>query len=181
MFQGKKTLLCFNIEWGNAAVRDNFNIRFAERKDTGLILQLIRELAEYEKLLHEVTTDEKMLEESLFDRKDAEVIIAEYNNVPIGYALFFHNFSTFLGKRGLYLEDLYIRPEYRGRGFGKKLFAFLANLALERNCGRMEWSVLDWNRPSIDFYKSLGARPMNEWTVYRLTGDALWNLADKLK
>lgn len=162
-------------------MHQNFNIRFAEKKDTGLILQLIRELAEYERMLNELKADEDILRESLFDRKDAEVIIAEYDNKPVGYALFFHNFSTFLGKRGLYLEDIYIRPEYRGRGFGKKIFAFLANLAKERKCSRMEWMVLDWNKHSIDFYKSLGAIPLDEWTIFRLDQDALQKLADKSK
>lgn len=150
-----------------------FNIRFAQRSDTKLILQLIRELAAYEKLEHEVTADEQILEESLFDRKAAEVIIVEFENKAIGYALYFHNFSTFLGRPGLYLEDIYIKPEYRGRGFGKKVFAFLANLALERKCHRMEWCVLDWNKPSIEFYKSLGAIPMDDWTIYRLNESAL--------
>jgi len=149
------------------------NIRFAQRNDTKLILQLINELAVYEKLDHEVKADEKILEESLFDRKAAEVVIVEYENKPIGYALFFHNFSTFLGRPGLYLEDIYIKPEYRGRGYGKKVFAFLANLALERKCYRMDWCVLDWNKPSIEFYKSLGAVPMDDWTIFRLDETAL--------
>ncbi len=159
---------------------DNFNIRFAKRKDTKLILKFIRGLAEYEKLLDEVTADERILEESLFNKKTAEVIIAEYNKLPVGFALFFHNFSTFLGKPGIYLEDLYIEPEYRGRGFGKKLLAFLANLCMERDCGRLEWWVLDWNKPSIDFYKSIDAVPMDEWTTFRMTGDSIENLAKEL-
>lgn len=153
------------------------NIRFAQRNDTKLILQLIKELAVYEKLEHEVMADEKTLEESLFDTKAAEVIIVEYDNKPIGYALYFHNFSTFLGRPGLYLEDIYIKPEYRGRGYGKKVFAFLANLALERKCHRMDWCVLDWNKPSIEFYKSLGAIAMEDWTIYRLNESALRKVA----
>jgi GNAT superfamily N-acetyltransferase len=162
-------------------MNDNINIRFAERKDTALILRFIKELAKYERLLHEVTADEALLEESLFDMRAAEVIIAECDGKPAGYALFFHSFSTFLGKPGIYLEDLYVKPEYRGRGIGKKLLAFLARLTIERRCGRLEWWVLDWNRPAIEFYESLGARPMNEWTVYRLTGPSLEKLAEQLQ
>ena len=158
---------------------ENFKIRFAEESDVKLILDFIKELADYEKLLHEVVATEEILRESLFERKAAEVIIAEYKGEPIGFALFFHNFSTFLGKSGLYLEDLYIRPEMRGRGYGKILLAFLARLALERNCGRFEWWCIDWNKPSIDFYKSIGAIPMDEWTVFRVDESALINLANE--
>ncbi len=158
---------------------ENFKIRFAEESDVKLILDFIKELADYEKLLHEVVATEEILRESLFERNAAEVIIAEYKGEPIGFALFFHNFSTFLGKPGLYLEDLYIRPEMRGRGYGKKLLAFLAKLALERNCGRFEWWCIDWNKPSIDFYKSIGAIPMDEWTVFRVDESALINLANE--
>jgi len=155
------------------------NIRFAQRSDTKLIFQLINELAAYEKLENEVMVDEQILEESLFDKKAAEVIIVEFDNKPIGYALFFNNFSTFLGRPGLYLEDIYIKPEYRGRGFGKKVFSFLANLALERNYLRMDWCVLDWNKPSIEFYKSLGAKALGEWTIYRLDESALKKISEK--
>lgn len=157
--------------------KEDFKIRFAEEKDISLILNFIKELADYEKLLHEVVATEEILMESLFRRKVAEVIIAEYKGEPIGFALFFHNFSTFLGKPGIYLEDLYIKPEMRGRGYGKTLLSFLAKLALERNCGRFEWWCIDWNEPSIEFYKSIGAEPMDEWTVYRVHGDALTDLA----
>ena len=159
---------------------NNFNIRFAKREDTELVLDFIKELADYEELLDEVVADKQTLENSLFDREMAEVIIAEYKDKAVGFALFFHNFSTFLGKPGIYLEDLYVKPEYRGKGFGKKLLAFLADLTVKRDCGRLEWWVLDWNKPSIEFYESLGAKAMDEWTVYRLTGESLENLAGEL-
>ena len=154
-----------------------FGFRFAERKDIALILQFIRELAEYEHLGHEVVADEATLEEWIFDRKKAEVLFALENGREVGFALFFHNFSTFLGRAGIYLEDLYVRPEYRGHGYGKALLQQLARIAIDRGCGRLEWWFLDWNRPSIDFYLSLGAEPMKDWTVYRIAGDALQNLA----
>lgn len=159
--------------------KEGFKIRFAEEKDINLILNFIKELASYEELLHEVVATEELLRESLFQRKAAEVIIGEYKGEPIGFALFFYNFSTFLGKPGLYLEDLYIRPEMRGKGYGKTILSFLAKLALERNCGRFEWWCLDWNEPSIKFYKSIGAEPMDEWTVYRVHGNALTDLASE--
>ena len=150
------------------------NIRAAERGDTALILELIRGLAEYEKLSHEVVATPELLEKWLFgERPVAEVLIAEWEGLPRGFALFFHNFSTFLGRPGFYLEDLYVQPEFRGRGIGKALLLRLARLAVERGYGRVEWSVLDWNEPAIQFYKSLGAKPMDEWTVFRLTGDGL--------
>lgn len=158
---------------------ENFTLRFALEKDTKLILDFIKELADYEELLNEVVATEDILRDSLFVNKAAEVIIAEYNGEPIGFALFFHNFSTFLGRPGLYLEDLYIRPEMRGRGFGKALLSFLAKLAIERNCGRFEWWCIDWNEPSINFYKSLGATSMDEWTVFRVHDKALVELASK--
>ncbi|MFW6028944.1 MAG: N-acetyltransferase family protein [Halanaerobiales bacterium] len=158
----------------------DFNIRFAKREDTPMILEFINELADYEKLLDEVIADEETLENSLFDREMAEVIFAEYKGEEVGFALFFHNFSTFLGKPGIYLEDLYVKPEYRGKGFGKKLLSFLADLTVKRDCGRLEWWVLDWNKSSIDFYESLGAKAMDEWTVYRLTGESLKNLAAEI-
>lgn len=156
----------------------NLRFRYAERKDVSLILKFIRELAAYEKMLDEVTADEAALEEWIFDRKKAEVIFAMVDDKEIGFALFFHNFSTFLGKAGLYLEDLYVLPEYRGNGYGKALLKKLASIAVERKCGRLEWWCLNWNKPSIDFYLSLGAEPMSDWTVYRITGNTLRGLAD---
>ena len=159
---------------------DGLKIRFAGESDVNLILSFIKELADYEKLLNEVVATEEILRESLFERKAAEVIIGEYNNEPVSFALFFHNFSTFLGKPGLYLEDLYVKPEVRGKGIGKTMLSFLANLALERDCGRFEWYCLDWNEPSIKFYKNIGAIPLDEWTVYRVHNEALDNLAKEL-
>lgn len=153
------------------------NFRFAKRQDVPLILKFIRELAEYEKMLDEVVADEAMLEEWLFDKEKAEVIFACLDDKEIGFALFFHNFSTFLGRAGLYLEDLYILPEYRGNGYGKALLKKLAAIAVERQCGRLEWCCLDWNQPSIDFYLSLGAKPMSDWTTYRIAGKTLNDLA----
>lgn len=154
----------------------NFKMRFAKEDDVSLILDFIKQLADYEKLLDEVTATEEILKESLFERKAAEVIIGEYDEKPISFALFFHNFSTFLGKPGLYLEDLFVKPEYRGKGIGQIMLSYLAKLAVERNCGRLEWWCLDWNKPAIKFYKSKGAIPMDEWTVYRVCGDALEDL-----
>lgn len=158
---------------------EHVTFRLAQSEDVGLVLRFIKELADYEELLHEVVATEEILMETIFEKKAAEVVIVEYDEKPIGFALFFHNFSTFLGRPGLYLEDLYIRPEMRGRGIGKLLLAYLAKLARDRNCGRLEWWCIDWNTPSIDFYKSLGAIPMDEWTVYRITGKALIDLADE--
>lgn len=155
------------------------NFRYAGRNDVPLILRFVKELAEYENLQDEVVADEKTLEEWLFDRQKAEVIFALEDGKEVGYALFFHNFSTFLGRAGIYLEDLYIQPEYRGKGHGKGLLKKLASIAVERGCGRLEWSCLDWNRPSIDFYLSLGAQPMSDWTVYRLAGNTLTELAER--
>lgn len=151
--------------------------RKAERNDTALVLQFIRELAEYEKMQDEVVADVDTLAEWIFDKEKAEVIFAVADGVEVGFALFFHNFSTFLGRAGIYLEDLYVKPEYRGKGIGKAILKKLASIAVERGCGRLEWCCLDWNRPSIDFYLSLGAKPMSEWTVYRVTGDTLNDLA----
>lgn len=151
--------------------------RYAEESDVSLILKFIKELAAYEGLLNEVVATEEALQEWLFQKKSAEVIIGEVTGVPIGFALFFHNFSTFLGRAGIYLEDLYIRPEYRGCGYGKSFFKKLAQIAVEQGCGRLEWWCLDSNKPSIDFYLSLNAQPMDEWTVYRITGDTLTELA----
>jgi GNAT superfamily N-acetyltransferase len=156
----------------------DFTIRFATAQDVPLILQFIRGLAEYEKLTHEVTATEDLLRETLFGaRQIAEVIIGEYRGEPVGFALFFHNYSTFLARPGIYLEDLFVLPEMRGRGFGRVLLTYLAKLAHERKCGRVEWSVLDWNAPSIQFYRKLGAAAMDQWTMYRLTGAALTSLA----
>ena len=153
-------------------------LRSAQLTDVPDILALIRELAEYEKLAHEAVADEATLAAQLFgDTPAAEVVIAEVDGQPAGFALFFHNFSTFLGKRGLYLEDLYVKPEYRGLGLGRRLMVHLAGVAVARDCGRFEWSVLDWNAPAIAFYRELGALPMDEWTVQRVTGDALRALA----
>ena len=149
-------------------------LRPALSEDAGLILQFIRELAEYERLLDMVVADEDRIRAMLFGaRPFAEVVLAEWEGKPAGFALFFHNFSTFLAKPGIYLEDLFVRPEFRGRGIGKALLQRLGELALERGCGRLEWAVLDWNKPSIDFYESLHAKPMSEWIVYRLTGESL--------
>ena len=147
---------------------EDFNIRIAEPTDVGLILNFIKELAEYEQMLDEVVATEELLTEFIFQQNKAEVIIGEYQQEPVCFALFFHNFSTFLGRPGIYLEDLFVKPEMRGKGFGKALLAYLSKLANERNYGRIEWSCLDWNKPSIQFYKQLGAKPMDEWTVYRL-------------
>jgi GNAT superfamily N-acetyltransferase len=158
---------------------NSLSIRQARIEDCPLILRFIRELADYENLLHEVVADVPALEASLFgDKQHAEVVIAEHEGQPVGFALFFHNYSTFLARPGLYLEDLYIQPEMRGKGFGKTLLGYLAALALEQNCGRLEWWVLDWNQPAKDFYQSLGAEPMDDWTVNRVTGDALTKLAN---
>ena len=156
----------------------NLKLRAATEADVKLILDLIKGLAEYEKLSHEVVADEAGLRDTLFgEQKAAEVIIAEYEDEPAGFALFFHNYSTFLGKRGLYLEDLYVVPAFRGRGIGKALLSCLARIAVERDCGRFEWSVLDWNEPAIRFYKSLGGQLMAEWQIFRVTGEALTKLA----
>lgn len=156
----------------------HIKLRFAEKNDTGLILNFIKELADYEKLSHEVTTDENSLRKSLFESKRvAEVIIAEYKNEPAGFALFFHNFSTFLGKPGIYLEDLFVKPELRAKGIGKILLKYLTRIAVARDCGRLEWSVLDWNKPAIDFYKKLGAKSLDDWTVFRIDGKTLSFLA----
>lgn len=155
-------------------------IRPATVDDVALIAQLVRELAEYEKLADAAVATEDGLREQLFgERPAAEVLIAEADGEPAGFALFFHTFSTFLGKRGLYLEDLFVRPAFRGLGLGKHLMAALARIAVQRNCGRFEWSVLDWNEPSIAFYRKLGATGMDEWTVQRLQGDALHALASR--
>ena len=152
--------------------------RFAERGDTPLILKFIKDLAEYEKMSDEVVATEEILENWIFDKGRAEVIFAVAEGQEVGFALFFHNFSTFLGRAGIYLEDVFVKPEYRGRGFGRAIMKKLAQIAAERGCGRFEWWCLNWNTPSIGFYKSLGARPMEDWTVYRLEGKTLDNLAE---
>jgi GNAT superfamily N-acetyltransferase len=153
-------------------------LRFATADDVGLIIDFIRQLADYEKMVDEVVTDEDQLRQSLFGgRRVAEVVIASYDGEPAGFALFFHNFSTFLGRPGIYVEDLFVIPALRGHGIGKSLLSYLARLAVERGCGRLEWWVLDWNEPAIRFYERLGAKPMDDWTVYRVTGDALEELA----
>ena len=153
------------------------SFRFAGRVDVPLVLRFIRELARYEQMEDRVVADEATLERELFDERGAEVLLAERGGEAVGFALFFHNFSTFLGRRGLYLEDLYVRPEHRGAGVGTALIRELARIATERGCGRLEWWCLDWNEPSIRFYRSLGAEPMDDWTVYRITGDTLTSLA----
>ena len=156
----------------------DLQIRAATAADVPQILAFIKALAVYEKLEHMVVADEPQLHKTLFgERPAAEVRIADWQGLPAGFALFFHNYSTFLGKPGIYLEDLFVLPEFRGKGIGKSLLIHLAKLAVERDCGRLEWSVLDWNTPAIEFYKSLGAEPMDEWTVYRVAGNALPALA----
>ncbi|HEX3845297.1 MAG TPA: GNAT family N-acetyltransferase [Steroidobacteraceae bacterium] len=157
---------------------DTITIRPASREDVPLVLEFTRELARYERLEHEVSASEAQLREALFgDRRYAEVVFACDSGEPVGFALFFHNFSTFKGVAGIYLEDLFVRREARGRGVGKRLLAYLAHTAVERRCARLEWAVLDWNEAAIGFYRNLGAAPMNEWTTFRLTGDALALLA----
>jgi GNAT superfamily N-acetyltransferase len=151
---------------------ENITLRFVEENDIPLILSMIKELAHYEKLIDEVSANEEILKENLFgEKRYAEVIIAEFNNKPAGQALFFHNFSTFLGKPGIYLEDLYVKPEFRGQGIGKALLNKVIQTAKNRKCGRVEWVVLDWNKPAIDFYNNLGAKQMNDWIAYRLNED----------
>lgn len=156
---------------------ENFGIRKATEKDTSLILKFIKELAVYEKMEDQVVATERKLKEELFDKKGAEVIFVLEAGKEVGFALYFYNFSTFLGRAGLYLEDLFVYPEYRGKGYGKALLKHLAHLAVSRGCGRMEWCCLDWNKPSVDFYLSLGAKKMDEWTTFRIDGDTLEKFA----
>ncbi len=156
------------------------SIRFAERGDVPVILSFIRALAAYEKMEDQVIADETLLETWIFDKKKAEVLLIFEEETPVGFALFFHNFSTWLGRAGIYLEDLFVLPAYRGRGYGKLLLKKLARIAVQRGCGRLEWACLDWNEPSIAFYKSLGAVPMEDWTTYRVTGDKLLSLASRI-
>lgn len=152
--------------------------RFAEEKDSALILGFIRGLAAYEKMADQVVATEKLLREWVFEKRKAEVLFVLEADKEVGFALFFHNYSTFLGRAGIYLEDLFVLPEHRGKGYGKGLLKKLAQIAVERGCGRLEWACLDWNRPSIDFYLSLGAVPMGDWTIYRLTGETLKELSE---
>ena len=159
-------------------MNNGLSFRNAEKNDISLILHFIKELASYEKMLDEVIATEVILNHWIFEEKKAEVFFVLENNKEIGFALFFHNFSTFVGRAGLYVEDVYIMPEYRQKGYGKAVFKKLAQIAVERGCGRMEWSCLNWNKPSIDFYTHIGAVPMSEWTVYRLTQDKIKKLAE---
>ena len=158
----------------------DFSIRFAAREDIPTILKFIRALAAYEKMEDQVIADETLLETWIFEKRKAEVLLAFEGDTPVGFALFFHNFSTWLGRAGIYLEDLFVLPEYRGRGYGKLLLKRLARIAVQRGCGRLEWACLDWNEPSIAFYKSVGATALDEWTTYRVTGDALLALASRI-
>jgi len=162
----------------NLQIDDHILLRFAKESDVAIIISLIRDLAEYENLLDKVVITEEDIKKYLFENKLIEVIIGEYDGIPAGYVLFFHNFSTFLGKPGIYIEDIFVKPEFRGKGLGKILLGFIAKIAVERNCGRLEWACLDWNKPSIEFYKRQGAFPLDDWTVYRVTGDGIMKLAD---
>ncbi|MBD5099191.1 MAG: GNAT family N-acetyltransferase [Clostridiales bacterium] len=156
----------------------HLTIRYAQESDIPKILYFIKELAIYENMLDDVVATEDLLREWIFEKQKAEVLMAEEEGIPVGFALFFHNFSTFLGRAGIYLEDLFVMPEHRGKGYGKALLRRLAQITMERGCGRLEWACLDWNKPSIDFYLSLDATPMDQWTVYRLTGDTLRRMAE---
>ena len=158
----------------------DLGIRFPSRDDIPTILEFIRALAAYEKMEDQVIADETLLETWIFEKRKAEVLLAFEGDTPVGFALFFHNFSTWLGRAGIYLEDLFVLPEYRGRGYGKLLLKRLARIAVQRGCGRLEWACLDWNEPSIAFYKSVGATALDEWTTYRVTGDALLALASRI-
>ena len=157
---------------------NSLSFRYATKDDSALILKFIKELADYEHMLNEVIATEELLQEWIFEKQKAEVIFAMENDTEVGFALFFHNFSTFLGRAGIYLEDLYVQPEHRGKGYGKGLLKKLAQIAVERGCGRLEWWCLDWNQPSIDFYLSLGAEPMKDCTVYLIAGDTLHKMAE---
>jgi len=160
---------------------ENITFRFADEKDCGIILDFIRNLAEYEKISDQVVATEELLREWIFTQKKAEVIFCVKDGIEVGFALFCYNFSTFLGRAGIWLEDLFVLPEHRGHGYGKALLSKLAAIAVERGCGRLEWYCLDWNQPSIDFYKSMGAEGLTEWTTYRLTGETLKKMAEKAK
>ncbi len=158
----------------------DFSIRFAAREDIPAVLGFIRALAAYENMENQVIANEALLETWIFEKKRAEVLLAFEGEKPVGFALFFHNFSTWLGRAGIYLEDLFVLPEYRGKGYGKLLLKRLARIAVQRGCGRLEWACLDWNEPAIAFYKAVGAAPLDEWTTYRVTGDALLSLASRI-
>lgn len=171
----------FKIPENTSTSIPGFNIRKAESQDVDLILSFIRQLAEYEKMLPDVVADNKTLADYLFcEHPFAHVVIGEYNKQAVAFALFFTNFSTFLGRPGIYLEDLFVIPEFRGKGFGKAILAFLAKLTADNQFGRLEWCVLDWNEPAINFYKNLGATPMDEWKIFRLTGPSLMNMSSQL-
>jgi len=157
--------------------KEVFTIRTAKKSDSVLILDFIKLLADYEKRLHEVVATEEDIRTTIFERKIAEAVIAEHKGQPAGFAIFFHNFSTFLGKPGIYIEDLFVNPEFRGKGLGKQLFSYIAGIAIDRNCGRVEWTVLTWNEPAINFYNKIGALPKSEWMLYKISGDALEKLA----
>jgi GNAT superfamily N-acetyltransferase len=159
----------------------NFKIRFAGENDAGLILDFIKKLADYEKKLSQVVATEIDIREAFFERKIAEAIIGEYNNKPVGFVVFFYNFSTFMGRPGIYIEDFYVDSEFRGNGIGTLMLAFIAKLAIERKCGKLEWMVLEWNEPSINFYKNIGAISKDEWETYKLDGIALKKLAENYK
>ena len=165
----------------NNKMENKMSFRLAEPEDAAQILQFIRDLADYEKMLDQVEATEELLKEWIFEKKKAEVIFVLEDGKEAGFALFFHNFSTFLGRAGIYLEDLYVCPEYRKKGYGKALIRELARIAKERGCGRLEWWCLDWNQPSIDFYLAMGAEPMKDWTVYRVAGEALEKLGGRKK
>lgn len=158
----------------------DFSIRFAAREDIPAVLGFIRALAAYENMENQVIANEALLETWIFEKKRAKVLLAFEGETPVGFALFFHNFSTWLGRAGIYLEDLFVLPEYRGKGYGKLLLKRLARIAVQRGCGRLEWACLDWNEPAIAFYKAVGAAPLDEWTTYRVTGDALLSLASRI-
>jgi GNAT superfamily N-acetyltransferase len=162
----------------NLQANDHVLLRFAEEKDTALILEFIRGLAEYEQLLDMLEVKEADIKKYAFEEKLIEVVIGEYDGTPAGFVLFYNNFSTFLGKPGIYIEDIFVKSEFRGKGLGKTLFSFIAKIAVERNCGRMEWNCLNWNKPSIDFYKNQGANSLDEWRIFRITGDGIKKLAD---
>jgi GNAT superfamily N-acetyltransferase len=172
--------MIYSLMTDTAAGSFDFKIRFAHREDVPTVLALIHALAEYERAPDEVKATESLLEENLFGpHPGAEVLLAEEKGDPVGFALFFHNFSTWMGRRGLYLEDLFVSPDKRGRGYGRALLVRLAQIARDRECGRMEWAVLDWNDPAIQFYRKLGARPNDEWTIFRLTREGIANLASE--
>ncbi|HLN45576.1 MAG TPA: GNAT family N-acetyltransferase [Candidatus Sulfotelmatobacter sp.] len=157
---------------------DGFTIRFAKKEDVGIVFDMIKELAVYEKLLDNFEATEDLLQEALFKRNVAETLIGEYKHEPVGYAIFFYNISSFLGRVGIFVEDLYVKPEMRGKGFGETMLSFVAKIAVERNCGRLEWACLDWNKPSIAFYKKMNTVVLEDWTMYRVAGKSLRKLAD---